>query len=128
MASGDTNEKKGAIYAIISLVRVDTRIISSKISRFANYLRNLLLSPDPTVMELAAKAICYVASASGSYTQEFVDFELKKAFEWLAEDGYENRRLNAVRTFYTLKKGAKALFYMFIVDRIRKRKKKSTGL
>ena len=65
-------------------------------SRFANYLRNLIPSNDVTVMEMAAKAVGILAVSSGAYAAEYVEFEMKRALEWLTGDRNEGRRHAAV--------------------------------
>ena len=57
VSSSDANEKKGGILAIVSLLGVDVGNMNARMSRFANYLRNLLPSQDVVVMELAARAV-----------------------------------------------------------------------
>ena len=57
VSSSDANEKKGGILAIVSLLGVDVGNSNARMSRFANYLRNLLPSQDVVVMELAARAV-----------------------------------------------------------------------
>ena len=60
--------------------------------RFGNYLRNNCLSQanslDLSVIELATKAIARLTQVSGTYTAnlkfDFIDHEVKKAFEWLS--------------------------------------------
>lgn len=69
---------------------------ATRITRFANYLRNLLPSNDVVVMEMAAKAIGHLALAGGTFTPEYVDFEVKRALEWLGGDRQEGRRHAAV--------------------------------
>lgn len=80
----------------MSLIGLDVGNTSNRISRFANYLRNLLPSSDVVVMEMAAKAVGKLALASGTYTAEYVEFEVKRAFEWLTGDRNEGRRYAAV--------------------------------
>lgn len=70
---------------------------SSRLNRFTNMLRNMLPFPDASVMELTAKAIGHLALASGVNTDGYVDFELKRAFEWLQpSEKNEERRHAAV--------------------------------
>lgn len=71
---------------------------STRIGRFANYLRNLLPSSDPVVMEMASKAIGRLAMAGDTFTAEYVEFEVKRALEWLGADRNEGRRHAAVST------------------------------
>lgn len=62
--------------------------------RFGNYLRNNCLAHantiDLSVIELATKAIARLTQVSGTYTNtnlkfDFIDHEVKKAFEWLSD-------------------------------------------
>lgn len=87
---------KNNILFLVSLIGVDVGNTSTRISRFANYLRNMLPSSNIAVMELAAKAVGRLALASGTYTAEYVDFEVKRTIEWLMSDRNENKRYAAV--------------------------------
>ncbi|XP_028613619.1 serine/threonine-protein kinase mTOR [Grammomys surdaster] len=95
VSSSDANERKGGILAIASLIGVEGGN-STRIGRFANYLRNLLPSSDPVVMEMASKAIGRLAMAGDTFTAEYVEFEVKRALEWLGADRNEGRRHAAV--------------------------------
>ena len=73
--------------------------------RFGNYLKNNCLAQahqlDLAVIELATKAIARLTQVSGMYTAnlkfDFIDHEVKKAFEWLsAPERNEGRRHAAV--------------------------------
>jgi FKBP12-rapamycin complex-associated protein len=81
----------------VCLIRADVGNINTRISRFANYLRNLLPSNDTDVMELAAKTVGKLALVYGTYIAEYVEFEVKRAFEWLGGDRHEGKRYAAVR-------------------------------
>uniref|UniRef100_A0A5F8HCW1 Serine/threonine-protein kinase mTOR n=1 Tax=Monodelphis domestica TaxID=13616 RepID=A0A5F8HCW1_MONDO len=94
VSSSDANERKGGILAIASLIGVEA--YATRIGRFANYLRNLLPSNDPVVMEMASKAIGRLAMAGDTCTAEYVEFEVKRALEWLGADRNEGRRHAAV--------------------------------
>uniref|UniRef100_A0A8C8SCR5 Serine/threonine-protein kinase TOR n=1 Tax=Pelusios castaneus TaxID=367368 RepID=A0A8C8SCR5_9SAUR len=95
VSSSDANERKGGILAIASLIGVEGGN-ATRIGRFANYLRNLLPSNDPVVMEMASKAIGRLAMAGDTFTAEYVEFEVKRALEWLGADRNESRRHAAV--------------------------------
>ncbi|XP_033015388.1 serine/threonine-protein kinase mTOR isoform X1 [Lacerta agilis] len=95
VSSSDANERKGGILAIASLIGVEGGNVT-RIGRFANYLRNLLPSNDPVVMEMASKAIGRLAMAGDTFTAEYVEFEVKRALEWLGADRNEGRRHAAV--------------------------------
>ena len=47
-------------------------------------------------MEMASKAVGRLALASGTYTAEYVEFEVKRSFEWLTGDRQEGKRHAAV--------------------------------
>lgn len=85
-----------ALYPLtVSLIGVEGGN-ATRISRFANYLRNLLPSSDPAVMEMASKAMGRLAMAGDTFTAEYVEFEVKRALEWLGADRNEGRRHAAV--------------------------------
>lgn len=97
MVSGsDVNEKKGGILAIECLITLDVGNTNTRITRFINYLRNLLPSNDIGVMELAARTVGKLSLISGTFTAEYVEFEVKRAFEWLGGDRVESKRHAAV--------------------------------
>ena len=78
------------------MISVDVGNVSTRMSRFANYLRNLLPCNDAIVMEMAAKAMGVLALSSGTFAAEYVEFEVRRALEWLATDKSEGRRHAAV--------------------------------
>lgn len=79
------------------MIGADVGNINNRISRFALLLRNLLPSNDINVMELAAKTMGKITLSSGSCAAGYVDFEVKRAFEWLSGDRHEGKRHAAVR-------------------------------
>lgn len=100
ISNSDINDKKGGILAIVILVGidVDTQTHSIICSRFANYLRNLI-THDASLMELAAYAVGKIALESGTLTASYVDYEVKRAIEWLSSERNEAKRLGAVRIY-----------------------------
>ena len=66
----------------------------TRLGRFANYLRSILPHADVTLTEMTARAIGQLALAEGTYTAEYVEFEVKRALEWIS--GSENKKLAAV--------------------------------
>lgn len=74
------------LFVLVCLIGADVGNINTRISRFANYLRNLLPSNDVGVMELAAKTMGKLALVSGAKAPQYVEFEVKRAFEWLGGD------------------------------------------
>ncbi|UYV65261.1 MTOR [Cordylochernes scorpioides] len=111
VSSSDLNEKKGGILAIMNLIGVELGNHTQRVSRFANYLRNLLPSNDPAVMELTAHAVGRLAAAAGTYTVEYVEFEVKRAFEWLSGDRNEWKRHASVLVLRELAMATPTLFF-----------------
>ncbi|XP_059477089.1 serine/threonine-protein kinase mTOR [Neocloeon triangulifer] len=109
--SKDTHEKLGGISAMICLIKGDVGKINTRISRFANYLRNLLPCTDINVMHMAVKTMGQVALVSGTSTTEYFEFEIKRAFEWLAGDRNEHKRLAAVLVLRELAVSMPTFFY-----------------
>ena len=95
ISSADTCEKKGGIIAIIILVSCDIGNRSSQCTRYAHFLRNQPTN-DTELMELTAFAIGKVALASGQLTTQYVEYEVKRAIEWLGTDKSETKRHGAV--------------------------------
>jgi FKBP12-rapamycin complex-associated protein len=114
VSSNDPNEKKGGILAIVCLMSVDFGNMTTRISRFANYLRNLLPSSDVSVMESVAKTMGRLALASGSKASEYVEFEVKRAFEWLSGDRIEGKRQAAVLVLKELALTMPTYFYQHV--------------
>ena len=56
---------------------------TNKVTRFANYLRIVLPGADAQITILAAKALGHLATSTSTLTAEFVEFEVKRALEWL---------------------------------------------
>lgn len=99
-------------YSSESLIGVDVGNTSTRISRFANYLRNAFPSTDVEVMELAAKAVGKLALVSGTYSTEYIDVEVKRAFEWLAAtERHEGKRLAAVLVLKELAVATPTFFF-----------------
>lgn len=62
-------------------------------------------------MELAAKTVGRLATVSGVKRAEYVEFEVKRAFEWLQEERNEGRRHSAVLLLKELAIAMPTYFY-----------------
>ncbi|GFN76929.1 mechanistic target of rapamycin (serine/threonine kinase) [Plakobranchus ocellatus] len=113
VSSSDVNERKGGVLAIVSLLGGDVGNIGTRVTRFANYLMNLLPSNyyDLGVMEMAAKAVGILALSSGTYASEYVEFEVRRALEWLVSDRNEGRRQASVLILKELAMNTPTFFY-----------------
>lgn len=99
------------MFISVCLIGGDCDTTKTRITRFANYLRNLLPSSDVGVMELAAKTVGRLATVSGIKRAEYVEFEVKRAFEWLSEERNEGRRHSAVLLLKELAIAMPTYFY-----------------
>ena len=81
----------------MSLIGVDGGN-ATRTSRFANYLRNMLPCNDVGVMVMRARAVGRLAQVGGTFSADYVEFEVKRALECLASDRNEGRRHDAVST------------------------------
>jgi len=112
--SNDNDEKIGGILAIDKLIDFDGEENTTKITRFANYLRFVLPGNDLQTMVLASKALGRLALSGGTLTPEFVEFEVKRALEWLQGDRHESKRYAAVLVLKELAQNAPILIYAYV--------------
>ncbi|KXS11006.1 FAT-domain-containing protein [Gonapodya prolifera JEL478] len=112
--SQDNEEKIGGIIAIDKLIDFDGEENTVKITRFANYLRIVLPGSDPQTMVLASKALGRLALSGGTLTPDFVEFEVKRALEWLQGDRNESRRYAAVLVLRELAQNAPTLVFAYV--------------
>ncbi|ORX52573.1 phosphatidylinositol kinase Tor2 [Piromyces finnis] len=112
--SNDNDEKIGGILAIDKLIDFDGEENTTKITRFANYLRFVLPGNDLQTMVLASKALGRLAQSGGTLTPEFVEFEVKRALEWLQGDRHESKRYAAVLVLKELAQNAPILIYAYV--------------
>ncbi|ODV91704.1 hypothetical protein CANCADRAFT_46867 [Tortispora caseinolytica NRRL Y-17796] len=117
--SPDQKDRMGGIAAIDRLIEFDTGEESTtKITRYANYLRFVIPSTDLEAMRTAAKALGKLAAPSGTLTAEFVDFEVKRCMEWLQLDLQRDRdsirRHASVLIIQALAENSPTLLYGYI--------------
>lgn len=88
------HEQLGGIQAIDQLIDVSSEDDEAKIIRFSNYLRNFFVQPHTSkiALERAAKALGHLARAGGTLTADFVEFEVKRALEWLQGEQHDMQR------------------------------------
>lgn len=85
-------------------------------------MRIVLPGNDPVVTELAARALGKLALPGGPLTLDFVEFEVKRALEWLSGtliynrvgDRNEQRRYAAVLVLKELANNSSTLLYSFV--------------
>ncbi len=106
----------GGIRAIDELIDVRYDNDELKLIQFANYIRMVFPQPslDAETLEVTAHALGHLVRAAGALKTEFVDFEIKRALEWLMAERVENRRLASVLILKELAESAPTLFYQQI--------------
>lgn len=117
--SNEVSEKLGGIAALNALIDFDSGVgeeNATKTARFSNYLGPLILSNDSRIMRQATKTLGKLATPGGTLTGDFVDFEAKRAIEWLQSDNkqHENRRHAAILIIISLLDNAPTLLYTFM--------------
>uniref|UniRef100_A0A1E1W8G7 TOG domain-containing protein n=1 Tax=Pectinophora gossypiella TaxID=13191 RepID=A0A1E1W8G7_PECGO len=113
-SSYDNNEKKAGILIIVCLIGADTETMKTRTTRYAHYLRNIFPANDLGVLELAAKTMGRLATTLGIKRVEYVEYEIKRVFEWLSEERNEGKRLSAVLILRELAISMPSCFYQQI--------------
>ncbi|KAL2917300.1 phosphatidylinositol kinase-related protein kinase tor1 [Polyrhizophydium stewartii] len=115
LTSPENTDKLGGIVSIDRLIDLESgEENTSKVTRFANYLRNVLPGTDPQITVLAVKALGRLASPIGALSTDFVETEVKRAFEWLQGDRNEARRYASVLILRELVSNAPTIIYSFV--------------
>lgn len=121
LQSKDAAQTFGGIAALNALIEFDSGVgeeNATKTARFSNYLSSLILSNDINIMKQATKTLGKLAMPGGTLTGDFVDFEAKKAIEWLQNDSrqYENRKHAAILIITALADNAPLLLQGYITQ------------
>lgn len=114
LRSPDATARLGAVLAIDQLIDAETgEETAVKITRFANYLRGVVVTSDIEVMRAAANAIGKL-TMSGNLATDLVDFEVKRCVEWLQSDRQETRRDAAVLEIKAIAERNPTLLYGYV--------------
>ncbi|KAF9946390.1 phosphatidylinositol kinase- protein kinase tor1, partial [Modicella reniformis] len=97
------------------LIGIEGEENTTQETRFANYLRQLFPA-DVKTMTVAARALGKLAQQGGTFTTEFVEFELKRAIEWLTGDRQEARRHASVLVIAELARHADVIVYPHVTS------------
>ncbi|KAJ5072007.1 serine/threonine-protein kinase tor [Anaeramoeba ignava] len=102
--SNDHSDKMISVLLIDVLIEIKYEDPSSKVSRFSNHLKNLLLKHNITlsVIEKTTQVISNLAKFGGTMSSEFADSQIRLAIEFLHENRLESRRYAAVLLFTKL--------------------------
>lgn len=115
----DNSAKFGGIAAIDALIDFNSGIgeeNATKTARFSNYLYPLTLSNDLTIMKRATKTLGKLAIPGGTLTGDFVEYEAKKAIEWLQNENkqHDHRRHTAILMLNSLADNSPNLLHNFV--------------
>ncbi|KAJ3235923.1 phosphatidylinositol kinase- protein kinase tor1 [Chytriomyces hyalinus] len=102
-------QKLGAIAVINALADFHGADVNVKLTRFANYLRVLLPGSTPQITESAAAALGKLVQPGGALISDIVDFELKRALEWLQGERTEANRYAAALVLNELARSSPTL-------------------
>ena len=120
--SHSTAERRGGIVAIDVLINISTEDDEVKIITFANLLRKVLQQQIPgnaaaasgqmEVLVEASRALGHLVRTGGTLTADIVDFEVKRALEWLQGDAamFREKRHAAALVLKELAENAPTLF------------------
>ncbi|BDA44527.1 Serine/threonine-protein kinase TOR [Coccomyxa sp. Obi] len=115
ISSNDQNERLGGVLAIDELI--DVKLLgedAAKTSYFASYLREVFQpNTDPMTMEVAASTLGHLVKSGGALTADIVEFEVRRAIEWLGDRG-EARRYAAALILRELAENAPAVFNVHV--------------
>ncbi|KAK3827302.1 MAG: armadillo-type protein [Linnemannia gamsii] len=112
LQSVDNEDKLCGVLVIDNLIGIEDEDNTAQETRFARYLRQLFPSDVP-IMTVAARALGKLAQQGGAYTADFVEFELKRAIEWLS-DRQEARRHASVLVLAELARHASVIVYPYV--------------
>lgn len=87
--------------------------MSTKVTRFSNYLRSVIPTNDVEVLQAAVNTMAKLTQYDG-LALEIVEFEVTRAIEWLQSDRQESRRHSAILMITALAKSSPTLLYAYI--------------
>ncbi|KAI0228314.1 phosphatidylinositol kinase- protein kinase tor1 [Massospora cicadina] len=115
LKSNEPNDKIGGIVAIDKMISTTTDVSSNQSIRFINFLRPALPCNDTQVMVMASKTLGKLALSGETLTANSIDFEIKRALEWLqAPERFEPRRHAAVLILKELSQTAPIFIYSYV--------------
>ncbi|XP_072945161.1 serine/threonine-protein kinase mTor-like [Epargyreus clarus] len=113
-SSYDNNEKKAGILTIVCLISGDSETSKVRVNRYVHHLRNIFPNSETSILELAAKTMGRLAVSLGIKRAEYVEFEVKRCFEWLIEERNEGKRLSAALILKELAIALPSYFFQHI--------------
>ena len=113
--SVQTASKLGGITAIENFIGLESEDNSARLYRFYQYLKPNLPCNDPQVMIAAAKVLGRVSKHGGhSLGDQFIEFEVLRALDFLQGDRNENGRYAAVLIIKEIARNVPYLFHAYV--------------
>ncbi|KAM2510739.1 hypothetical protein EV2_035938 [Malus domestica] len=117
LESSDVAETLGALRAIDELIDVVLGENSSKVSKFANYIRTVFeVKHDTDILVLASRVLGHLARAGGAMTADEVERQIKIALDWLRGDRVEYHRFAAVLILKEMAENASTVFNVHVPE------------
>ena len=113
--SAQTASKLGGITAIDNFIGLESEDNSARLYRFYQYLKPNLPCSDPQVMFAAARVLGRVSKHGGhSLGDQFVEFEMQRALDFLQGERNENGRYAAVLIIKEMARNVPYLFHTYV--------------
>eukprot|EP00891_Asterochloris_glomerata_P006787 jgi/Astpho2/6787/fgenesh1_pm.00103_%23_6_t len=116
ISSNDQNERLGGVLSVDELI--DVRLSgerSAMVGHFAGYLHNVFHpSTDEKTLEVAADTMGHLVRVGGPLTADVVEFEVRRALDWLRGERQESRRYAAVLILRQMALNAPAVFNVHV--------------
>ncbi|XP_031383805.1 serine/threonine-protein kinase TOR isoform X3 [Punica granatum] len=107
----------GALRVIDELIDVNLGENASKVSKFSYYMRMVFdVKRDEAVLVPASRVLGHLARVGGAMTADEVEYQLKKALDWLRGDRVEYRRLAAVLILKEMAENASTVFNVHVQE------------
>lgn len=113
LRNNDANVRLGGVIAVDELIGAETGE-EAAVTRYANYLRSVVITPDLEVLRAAASALGKLTSMSSNLAADLVESEVKRCIEWLQSDRNEQRRQAAVIEIKSIAKYNGTLLYAYM--------------
>ncbi|WFD00567.1 non-specific serine/threonine protein kinase [Malassezia yamatoensis] len=113
--STSASSKLGGITAIENFIGLESEDNSARLYRFYQYLKPNLPCNDPQVMIAAAKVLGRVSKYGGhSLGDQFIEFEVLRALDFLQGERNENGRYAAVLIIKEIARNVPYLFHAYV--------------
>ncbi|KAK9943789.1 hypothetical protein M0R45_009385 [Rubus argutus] len=115
--SSDVAENLGALRAIDELIDIALGEKSSKVSKFAKYIRIVFeVKHDPDILVLASRVLGHLARAGGAIAAVEVESQIKIALKWLHGERIEYCRFAAVLILKEMAVNASTVFNVYVPE------------